>query len=426
MLWCILAVCSLLISSPASANAAAISGESNTIFRMGKTTDDKKLYPLYEYLRFTGENNVGESGSLSFNVGGWGRADLGDKSSDNNTDGDLQYGYLSYRANKNNLLLNAGRQFVAEGVAAERIDGLYLRSDLAAGFGAAAFVGSPVVTTQTGFKGGDIIYGGRIVHGMPKYYSVGLSALRTDYSGKRLREEEGLDLWLHPFKQVDVVGRSLYNSVTSGWMEHAYTVTFSLLESLRISANVSQINYKDYFFQVTTPALSLTNGLLDPNEKVTTLGGSVEFSPVKSLTLTVDYKNYDYDIAGQAKYYGGKATFSLAESFVAGVAVHRMEGENSRLRFDEYRVFASKKLGKADLTVDFFAVNYDSAINGIKNTYSASGVLAYAITDNLKLAADVNYMKDTNFDNAVTGLVKVAYTFDKKFGPEGGSKSEKK
>ena len=426
MLWCILAVCSLLISSPPSANAAAISGESNTIFRMGKTTDDKKLYPLYEYLRFTGENNVGDSGSYSFNIGGWGRVDLADKSTDNNTDGDLQYGYLSYRANKNNLLLNAGRQFVAEGVATERIDGLYVRSDLAAGFGAAAFVGSPVVITQADFKGGDIIYGGRIVQGMPQYYSIGLSALRTDYSGNRLREEEGLDLWLHPFKQVDVVGRSSYNSITSGWMEHAYNVTYSPLESLRISANVSHINYKDYFYQVTTTALSLTNGLLDPNEKVTTLGGSVEFSPVKSLTLTVDYKNYDYDIAGQAKYYGGKATFSLAESFIAGAAVHRMDGENSRLRFDEYRVFASKNLGKADLTVDFFAVNYDSAINGITNTYSASGALSYAITDNLKLAADINYMKSSDFDKEVTGLVKVTYTFDKKFGSEGGAKSEKK
>jgi hypothetical protein len=103
-----------------------------------------------------------------------------------------------------------------------------------------------------------------------------------------------------------------------------------------------------------------------------------------------------------------------------------MEGENSKLRFDEYRVFASKKLGKVDITADFFAVNYDSAINGIKSTYSVSGVLAYAVTDNLKLAADVNYMKDTNFDNAVTGLVKVTYAFDKKFGSEGGSKNEKK
>ena len=426
MMWVILAVCSLLISTPTPASPASISGESNTIFRMGKTTDDKKLYPLYEYLRFTGENDVGKSGSISFNIGGWGRADLGDKSTDTNPDGDLQYGYLSYRANKNNLLLNAGRQFVAEGVATERIDGLYLRSDLAAGFGAAAFVGSPVITTTDSFKGGDIIYGGRIVQGMPKYYSIGLSALRTDYGGTRLREEEGFDLWLHPFKQVDVVGRSSYNSVTSGWMEHAYNATYSPLESLRFSAHFSNINYKDYFYQVTTTALSLTNGLLDPNEKVTTLGGSVEFSPHKTLTLTVDYKNYDYDIAGQAKYFGGKATFSLADSFVAGIAVHRMDGENSRLRFDEYRVFASKKVGKADLMVDFFAVNYDSAINGIKSTYSASGVFAYAITDNLKLAADVNYMKDTNFDNAVTGLVKVTYAFDKKFGSEGGAKSEKK
>jgi hypothetical protein len=177
---------------------------------------------------------------------------------------------------------------------------------------------------------------------------------------------------------------------------------------------------------VTTPALSFTNGVLDPNEKVLTLGGSVEYSPVKSLRLTVDYKNYDYDIAGQAKYYGGKATFSLPESFVAGFSVHRMDGETSRLRFYQYRVFASKKLGKADITLDFFDVHYDESVDGMKNTYSVTGALAYAVTDNLQVAADINYLKDPYYDNAVAGLVKVTYAFDKQLGAEGRAKSEKK
>jgi hypothetical protein len=419
-------LCILLISAPALANGLLISGESNTIFRGSKTTDDRKLYPLYEYLRFSGENKAGDAGTISFNIGGWGRADLGDRSTDSRTDGDFQYGYLSYRGNQSNFQLNAGRQFVAEGVATERIDGLYLRSDLMAGFGAAVFAGSPVVTTETGFKGGDILYGARITHSMPKYYTVGLSAVRTDYGGSRIREEEGLDLWLHPFKPLDLVGRSSYNSITSSWMEHNYTLTYNILENLRISAAGSQVNYKDYFFQVTTPALSLTNGLLDPNEKVTTLGGSVEYSPVKFLRLAVEYKNYDYDIAGQAKYYGGKATLPLSESFVAGFSVYRMDGETNRLRFYKYRVFASKKLGKADITLDFLDVNYDDSVDGMKNTYSVTGAIAYAVTENLKVSADINYLKDPYYDNALAGLVKVTYAFDKEFGAEGRAKSEKK
>ncbi len=425
-IWSILAVCSVLITTPAPANAASISVNSNTIFRMMESTEDKKLYPLFEYLRLSGDSNVGDYGSVAVNAGGWGRLDLGNKSyNDDQTATDLQYGYVSYRGSKNDLLFNAGRQFVAEGVAADRVDGLYLRSDLAAGFAAAAFFGSPVVTKQDGFKGGDLIYGGRIGHTLKKYYSIGLSAVRTDYSGSRIREEEGIDLWLHPLKQIDVTGKSSYNSITSNWMNHDYTITFDLFEKLRITGNGSYISYKDYFYQVTTSALSLTNGLLDPNEQVSTLGGTIEFLPVKSLRLAADYKNHDYDIAGRAQYYGGRATFSLPDSFVAGFSIHRMDGETDKLRYDQYRVFAQKKLGNADLTVDFFNVNYKSPINGVKETYSVTGAVGYAITGNFRVAADINYLKDTLFDNAVTGLIKVTYAFDKELGAEGGKKGEK-
>ena len=62
-------LCVLFNSVPAAANGLSLSGESNTIFRGSKTTDDRKLYPLYEYLRFSGENKAGDAGSVSFNVG---------------------------------------------------------------------------------------------------------------------------------------------------------------------------------------------------------------------------------------------------------------------------------------------------------------------------------------------------------------------
>ena len=419
----IAAVCSLLISALGTANATSISGESKTIFRMGESTENRKLYPLYEYLRLSG-TDTDEHGTVSFNIGGWGRIDLRDKSTDKYQDGDLQYGYLSFQSNRNNLLFNAGRQFVAEGVATEKLDGLYLRSDIAAGFGGAVFVGTPVVT-EPNFNGGDIVYGGRIAHSMAKYYTVGISAVKSENSGSRLREEEGVDLWLYPVKHVDVVGRSSYNSLTSGWMEHAYTVSYTPLENLRINADLSNINYRDYFHHVTTRALSLTNGILDPGEKVLTLGGSIGYTPVKDLSLSADYKNYDYDIAGHANYFGGKATFSQPESLTAGFSIHRMDGESDKLRYDEYRVFASKKLGKADVTLDFFDVNYDSPINGIKNAYSVTAAAGYEIATNLKVAADIDYSKSPDFDNEVRGQVKLSYAFDAKFGTEGRAKSEK-
>lgn len=414
----------LLLFQYAPVDAAEISGESNTILRMGRTADDRNLYPLYEYLSLGIVNETG-GGSISGNLGGWGRVDLRDRRTDRYTNADLQYGYVSYQGNKNNLLLNAGRQFVAEGVATERVDGVHLRGDLAAGFGVAAFAGAPVVV-ETDFKGGDVVYGGRVTHSIPQYYTIGLSALRTDYNSSRIREEGGIDLWFHPMKQVDIVGRSSYNSITSGWMEHAYMASFSPLQNLRFTADLSGISYKDYFYQMTTKAFSLTKGLLDPNEKVFAIGGSVDYTPLEKISLSADYKNYAYEIAGRANYYGGKATFTLPDSFMAGLAIHRMDGENAKLRYMEYRLFATKKLGKVNLTADLFDVDYDSPINGVKQTYSASVAAAYAITDRIKLSADVDYSRNPDFNGVLSGMVRFTYAFDKKFGTEGRAKSEKK
>ncbi len=44
------------------ANAASVSGESETIFRMQKI-DDRNLYPLYEYLRLSGSDDFRGKGN---------------------------------------------------------------------------------------------------------------------------------------------------------------------------------------------------------------------------------------------------------------------------------------------------------------------------------------------------------------------------
>ncbi|KAA0889877.1 hypothetical protein ET418_13485 [Oryzomonas rubra] len=421
----IMALVPLLAAAPVQSEGLAVSGESTTILRARESMDKKDLYPAYEYLRLSA-TNLDKEGRLSFYFGGWGRIDLGDRSTDKYRDGDLQYGYLSYRAPKNNLVVNLGRQFVAEGVASERVDGAYLRSDFTAGFGAAAFIGAPVVT-ETNSKGGDLIYGGRITHTLAKYYTLGVSALKASQSGERYREEEGVDVWLHPLKQIDAVGRSSYNSITDGWMEHDYRITYNPQDNLSINASYSDINYKDYFFHMTTNVFSLISpanpgGVMDPREKVQSLGGGIAYTPIKALTIGADYKNYDYKIAGDGNYYGGKATLLLPGAVVTGFAIHRMDGTTDKLRYNEYRVFAAKKFQRFDITADFFDVNYDSRINGIKNSYTVVGAASCDITPSLKIGADVDYSKNPDYDNEVAGLVKLTYTFDIRRGTEGRAK----
>ena len=401
-----------LFNPPMAADAASLTGDSQTILRMRETTDNRDHYPLYEYLNLNADSQW-RQGFLTANFGGWGRVDLKDQRAGAANDKAMQYGHIGYRGDKNNLAFQAGRQFIAEGVATERLDGLYLRNDLAKGFTAAAFVGSPVVT-QPDFKGGDLLYGGRIAHTFSKYYTIGISALKADQGGDRLREEEGIDLWIRPIDKVDIVGRSTYNSITSGWMEHAYSLMVVPMKDVRAHADLSAVNYGDYFHSVTTNAFRLTPGLLDPLEKVSTLAGGIDYTGFDWVKLAADYKIYHYDISGDAKHYGGKASFLLPAAFTAGIALHRMEGESAKLEFDEYRVFVSKRLGKVDLTADIFHVIYDSPINGIRNTYSAVLAAAYEITKQWRVAADVEYGKTVDFDSQVSGLVRLTYYFDVK------------
>jgi hypothetical protein len=427
---------SLLWSSLSMAGDYSFSGESKTILRMRRTIDKKDLYPAYDYLRLGFTDNLSDGSGVSFYLGAWGRADLADKSSSNSTDGDLQYAYLTYHAPKNNTIASIGRQFISEGVAAERIDGLYLRNDFQYGIGTSAFIGNSVITEPSSdpkLQGGGVIYGARISQTNKKYYTVGLSALKSEHeNGSRYREEEGVDLWLRPFTQVDVTGRSSYNSITNGWMESSYAVTYTPLSTLSLGADYSHINFKDYFASVTTSALSLFNPLLNPtmnnNQEQDAVGINVAYTGLKNLTVAADYKFYSYTQSGDsgdASYFGGKASYALPENFVVGAGLHRMKGYIDRLRYVEFRAFASKKIGPADLAIDFTDLNYDNKINGIKNTFALTGAVGYEINKKLKVGADIEISRNPDFDSEVRGLLKATYTFDTKLVAEGGKKSEK-
>jgi len=415
----------LLWTTPLIAGDYSFSGESNTILRMRTTINDKNLFPAYEYLRLNASDNRSDGTGLSFYLGAWGRGDLGDKSTSSSTDGDLQYAYLTYRAPKNNTAVSIGRQFISEGVATERIDGLYLRNDFLYGIGASAFVGHSVIT-EPNFPGGSIVYGARISQTDKKYYTVGLSALKSEYeNSSRYREEEGLDLWIRPHQKVDLTGRSTYNSLTNGWMENNYALSYAPLSTLRFGADFSHINFKDYLASVTTSALSLINPVWKANEKQTAVGTSVAYSGFKNLNVTADYRFYSYDQSGDASYFGGKASYSFPENLTVGAGLHRMDGDTDRLRYVEFRAFASKKIGHADLTIDATNLNYDRNINGIRACYTFTGAAGYELNRKLKLGADMEYSKNPDFDNEVRGLLKATYTFDTTFAAEGGTKSEK-
>lgn len=409
----------VMFFAPKSAHAAAnIAGTSNTYLRSSETVDGSNLLPLYEYLDFSVQNLGTESVSVHF--GGWLRYDLRDDTFGKNKNSDLQYGYVSYARKTGNAVVNLGRVMVFEGVAAERVDGIYARTDVKGGFGIAAFGGAPV-ETNINLPGNDTIYGGRISHQYAGLYTIGASYLKEDKNSDTFREEAGVDLWIRPVNKVELSGRSSYNTQTTGWMENSYYLILGPFDKLRVNAEASWINYEDYFSAATNNALKLSpGGPLDPREKLNILGPELFYAINNNWAVSADYKKYEYDIAGSANFYGARASYTMPKSFSAGISLHRMDGDTDRLKYDEYRIYAAKRIDKMNIAVDLLDVNYKEDINNVSNAYSAALAAGYDMTQKLKLGADVEYSKNPDFDKDVRIFLKLIYRFGASLGNREG------
>lgn len=391
---------------PAFSMAAGLSGDSRT-YALSRETDEK-IIGIYEYLDFA-VRDLGKE-SISFHSGGWLRYDLKGEASDKKKNSDLQYGYLSFKRKTDNTVLNLGRVMVFEGVAAERVDGLYARTDLRWNFGISGFAGSPVETGED-LPGNSVIYGTRLSHQGSDKYRVGVSYLKEEKDSEDFREEQGLDLWAHPMDKVDIVGRSNYNALTEDWMEHTYNLVLGPFDKLRLTTEASWIDYEDYFTGATMSAFFLQSGLLDPQEEVRRLGEEIAYAFTDKISAAVDYRAYNYELAGNADYYGGSIRYSLP-SAGAGFSIHRMDGDTDELKYSEYRIYGYKKINKMDVAVDLLNVNYDASINGVSNAYAATIAGQYALMERLKLGADLEYQKNPDYDKDIRLFLKAVYHFD--------------
>jgi hypothetical protein len=398
-----------LALSPVIAFAATLSGESKTYLLAREAFDSSTFVPAYEYLDFKLEG-IGQY-DVSFHFGGWLSQDLADKSFNKSFDYDLQYAYLSFRRDTANTMVNLGRLIVFEGVAADIVDGIYGKTDLQHGFAVSAYAGSPVETDY--FDGnGDFIYGARLSHGVKNLYEIGFSYLRENGDNSFDREEEGVDLWIRPVNKVQLVGKSSYSSEESEWMEHSYNLALGPFSGFTITPMVSWINYESFFSATTSAAFKFEPDIIDRDERALIIGADGQYSWNNKLIVAADYKNFGYDIAGSANYYGGKLTYNVFESSSVGLGYHRMDGDDERLKYNEYRAYVHDRAGKFDVFVDGFLVVYDEEINGRETAYSVSGGAGYDFSKQLRLEADAVYSQNPFYDKDIRGFFKLIYKFN--------------
>lgn len=392
----------LLAAAPAC-QAAETDLASRTYVSVRESVSGDSIAPLYEYLDLSLQD-IGDSG-LSFHASGWVRFDLAEESTPGeDLDQDLSYAYFRIPV-KSRAVFTVGRTYVFEGVAAEQVDGAHARVVLPAGLGLAIYGGSPV-ETDFDDRDGDLLYGARLSQGRYGTYEVGVSYLKEDNDGDDFREETGVDIWLRPAEVFQVQGLSSYNSETSGWMEHAYSVALGPLGGVRVTGDYQSVEYEHFFHSPTTSAFD--RAALDPEEDVVSVGGGMDYTFLGSSTAWAGVTHYDYDLSGEADQYRAGFDFEL-EDYRAGISVGRTDGETDQLAYYEYRAYASKRFSRADVSLDLFDVDYDREISGVEHAYALSAALGIDILAGLRVVADVEYAENPFFDEEVKGFFQLIY-----------------
>jgi hypothetical protein len=145
-------------------------------------------------------------------------------------------------------------------------------------------------------------------------------------------------------------------------MEHTYNLIFGPFDRIRLNTEFSKINYEDYFTGVTSAVFLLGPRGIDPQEKLSIVGGEVFFAATDKVAVSANYRSYKYDILGDASSYGAKVSYSGGKSFGTGLSARRMDGDSKNLQYNEYRLFAYGLIGKADVAIDLIDLKFDEEI----------------------------------------------------------------
>lgn len=418
-----------LLALPTTLLAADISVDSATIFRFerreipGATAE--RLFPATEFLGLDADKLA--DGNLSLHLYGWGRVDLADKSfNDRTVDGSLTYGYLQYRLRPANADLRLGRFFVREGIAIEQLDGLSVRSDLPAGFGLSAFGGATVhgrkLFGENSDGKGNALAGGRVNYRYNGVLELGLSGVYESKAPTLLNYTNGNhrllggDIWLSPYRVVELIGHTSYNPERKGVAEHSYLLNLKPLHHLVLTGEFNEHRERNYLY-----AWSMFSGAaLNPDDKSRSTGGRVSYELAKSAELVGDYKHYVRDkgaIKPDADRFGGELRFRFLDNRIrSGIGYHYLRagkefaiGNAPSASYHELRTYALYDSKTYFSSADLLGYFFKDKVYNEKSAWEGSASIGYHITPALALSGDVSYGRNPEFTEEVKGLVRLTY-----------------
>ncbi len=414
-LWACAAV-SFVVSAacPAAAPAADITLSSKTylLYSRNDVTGGarQEFAPLYEYLSADARNLGGQP--LSFHFYGWGRQDLADDSGSGPRSGDIGSAFLHYAHPTGNAEARLGRFFLAEGTAAEMLDGAFVKMRTPVGLGVSLFGGIPVEQTISGTQAGDSLYGGRLFFAAPGFAEVGATYLaeKGDFAGDN-REVVGGDLWLRPGLPIELIGRAAYNLSTKALASQRYVLRITYIPRVDLSAGYETYRYKDLFQTALNPAF--LGPAIDNDDKVRTMFVVVDLEVMKGLTVEGALKSIRHDLADPGDARRGEIGVRYAyndRKDTAGLSAAVVTADRDENEYTEYRAFASFSPADWRFALDGLTHRYkaDPTGAGNKDEYQVVASAGYQVLSNLKVSGDLTYTRSPRVKEDYAGLVKAS------------------
>ena len=434
----------LALSAVARADTAI---EATTIMRFNQTDrpgiSKQDQLPLTQFLGVDADGLA--DGNLSMHVYGWGRADLQDKSfNDDRLAGELTYGYVQYSLAYANANLRGGRLFIKEGIVNEQVDGMSAHTDLPLGFGLSAFGGATVRTEnlpgESNDGKGDSIFGGRLNYRYGGMLELGFSGLYESSAatlsnpGNLVLANNGLfgsrrllggDIWFSPYRMVELMGHSSYNTETHGVAEHNYLLNIKPYEGMTVSGEFTEYQKHDLFYS----SLMFSRLVTNLSETSRTVGGRISYEPTSAVELSADYRYYTRDQAEAARFGGDIRVTLLDNALRAGLGYHYLRAgpdfaafssASASGSFHEGRVYAVHDTKAYVAAVDVIGYFFRENISGKCYAWEAMTSLGYHIKPGLTLSGDISYGQNPQYNDEVKGLLRL--TFDSNITGKGEKK----
>ena len=370
--------------------------------RENEAGDSQQVLPIYEYMQL--DYGQLEAEGLSLHLHGWLRADAGDGGYyDEDSDGELLYGYVEYLPPSSAFNLKIGRQHLFSGIVNDSIDGIGIQGMFSPYLTVELLGGIPIALEDENGRSGDTIFGGRSAFFLGRFSEIGLSYKKITDDGETVENTVGLDTSLGTSPFFTLHGLSSWNAETQEWREHSYEAALAF-DPLLLKPLYQAYGFQDYFTEATTE-LQPFRFLQETDEKLVVMGADVILQQNPGFDAGIRFKQYAYDERDEtSRYTAVILNFYANNATRYGLEGGVMDGESSENRYQLGRGYLlwNGPFGSPEswfMSTDVLFIQYDEEIYGKDNSWFVSlGCGKQLVEDTLQLAVSGDYSSDPYFD----------------------------